>query len=40
MMLGKKGLKENNSLNHGLDWEKVFDHDYTEHKKKKVIDNI
>ena len=39
MMLEKKGLKENNSLNHGLDLEKVINHGYTEHKKKEIIDN-
>ena len=38
-MLWKKGMKENNSLNDGLYWETVFDHDYTEHKKRKNIDN-
>ena len=31
----KKSLKDNNSLNHELDWQKVFDHGYTEHEKKE-----
>ena len=35
-MLEKKGLKENNSLNHGLDWEKVFDHGCTKHKQNNI----
>ena len=33
-MLVKKGMKEKNSLNHRLDWEKVFDLGYTEQKKE------
>ena len=34
-MLAKKKLKENNSFNQGLDWEKAFDHGYNEHNKEK-----
>ena len=37
--VGKTGLKENNSLNHGLDWEKVLAHGYTEHKQLLIAIN-